>query len=112
MTQARRRDVRHPAFAVGRWAAGETFAGGDRAEKIARAVTFGAVSRSVHQISAAIPFRRLRRIGLKRPAVEEQQLPAADQAANVEWKPQVVLSHAARHWRQSFQIGKKIAYVG
>src|ERR1700683_114865 len=63
MTESSRRDVRHPAFAVGRGAAGETLALDDAAEKIARAVALGAVSRAVHQIGAAIPLCRLRRIG-------------------------------------------------
>src|SRR5581483_49211 len=59
MTEAGRRDVGHPAFAVRRRAAGKPLAFDDAAEDIARRMTFGAVAGAVHQIGAAIPLRRL-----------------------------------------------------
>src|SRR5208282_3354346 len=84
MLQPDRGDVRHPALAVRTGSAGKARAGDDGAEKIARAVAFGAVPGAVDQISAAIPLRRLRRIASKRPAVEIQHLPESDQAADIE----------------------------
>src|ERR1700722_12982626 len=66
MTEPHGRNVRHPAFAVGRRATGEPLALDDAPEEIARAVALGAVSGAVDQIGAAIPLRRLRLVGDER----------------------------------------------
>src|SRR5882672_8589277 len=55
-------DVGNAALAVGTWTAGETQARDHAAERVARGVTFRAMAGSVHEISAAVPCRRLRGI--------------------------------------------------
>ena len=92
--------------------ASEALAFDDSAEEIARAVTFGAMAGPVHQVGATVPLRRLRRIGRKGPVVKEEELPHADQAAEVEGEHEVVPAHPARHRRQGFQIGEQVAHVG
>src|SRR5581483_2555824 len=71
------RDVRHPVLAIRAGAAGKAQAGLDGAEKVARRMTLGTVAGSVHQIGAPVPVVGLLRVGLKRQAVQEQQLPDA-----------------------------------
>src|SRR5581483_10389561 len=86
-------------------------AGLDGAEKVARRMTLGTVAGSVHQIGAPVPVVGLLRVGLKRQAVQEQQLPDADQAADVERKGQLMLGGAALNRRQRLEIGKQVAQV-
>src|SRR5262245_8306675 len=74
-------------------------------------MAFGTVARSVDEVSAAIPLRGLGRIGDERLAVEKQQLPETDGAANVEWKRHIVVADFSGHRRQSFQVGEEIAQV-
>ena len=71
------RDVGDAALPGRARASGKAPAGDDRAQKIARRMTFGAVAGAIHEISAAIPLRGLRRIRRERFAVEKQQLPNA-----------------------------------
>ena len=72
--------------------AGEALACDDAAKEIARRMTFGAVARPVDQIGAAIPRRVLVGSGCERLAVEEQEFPAAERAADVERKRHVVVA--------------------
>ena len=72
-------------------------------------MAFGAVAGPVDQIGAAIPGRALRGIGLERLAVEEQEFPAAERAADVEWKRHIVRLRLLLHRRQRLQIGEQVA---
>src|SRR3984885_10288587 len=90
MLQASWRDVGDEALAVRRRPAGKALALDDGAKRVARAVAFGAMARTVDQISASVPLRRLRRVRHERAAMEVQKLPQADQPANVERKPDLV----------------------
>ena len=65
----------------------------------------------IHQIGASVPVVRLLRVGLERQAVEEQQLPAADKAADVERERQLVLRRTPLHRRQSLEIGKQVTQI-
>src|SRR5205085_12500699 len=105
------RNVGHPALAFRIGPAGETLRGDDAAERIARAVTFGAMAKTVDKIGAAIPGGRMRGIGDKRFAVEEQQLPHADRGADVEWKRQIVIAYPALNDRKRLEISEEIAHV-
>src|SRR5580692_4644010 len=61
-----------------------------------------------------IPPRTLRGlpgIGRKRLVVEEEQFPAADEPANIEWKPDAVIAYPARYWRQRLDIGEQVAEI-
>src|SRR5258708_1933728 len=78
------RDVRHPAFAFRIGAAGETLLGDGAAEEIPRAVAFRAMAETVHEIGAAIPARRARRIRHEGLAVHEQPFPDSDIAPDIE----------------------------
>ena len=104
-------DVRHKALPFRIGTAGKALACNDAAEKIARAVAFGAMAETVDEIGAAIPLRRARLVGNEQPAVEEQQFPDADIAADVERERQVVIAHLAGDRRQRFQIGEEIADI-
>src|SRR5258708_3013674 len=73
-------EVPHPAPGFRGGAARKTLVGNDAAEKIARAVTFGAVAEGVDQIGAAIPLRRPRSIRGERLTIHEQQFPYSDSA--------------------------------
>ena len=111
MLQASWRDVGDEALAVRRRPAGEALALDDGAKRVARAVAFGAMARTVDQIGASVPLRRLRRVRHERAAVEIQKLPQADQPANVERKADLVAVRAAGDRRQRLQISKQIARV-
>ena len=50
-------DVRDPTFALWIWTSGETLRGDDRAQRIARTMTLGAVAGAIDEIGAAIPLR-------------------------------------------------------
>src|ERR1019366_7396403 len=104
-------DVGNAALAIGARPAGEAQARDHATERVARRVTFRAVAGAVDQVSAPIPLRRSRRIGLERLAIEKQQLPEAERAPNVEWKRQIVIAHTPRHWRQRLEIGEQIAQI-
>jgi hypothetical protein len=56
-------------------------------------------------------LRGPRWIGSKCFAIEEQQFPDSDRAADIEWKPEVVIARLAGNSRQCFQIGEKVAQV-
>ena len=92
-------------------AAGEALAAHDAAQQVARRVALRAMARPVDQIGAAIPLRILRCIGPERLAVEEQQLPAAQRAADVERERHVVVAHPALHRRQRLEIGEQVAQI-
>src|SRR5215831_21290404 len=69
-----RRDVWDPtvaAFRIG--TAGKALTCDDAAEEVARAVALRAMARAIDQISAAIPRRRLERVGLKLLTVEKKK---------------------------------------
>src|ERR1700730_5292484 len=93
-------NVGHPAFAFQVRPASEALRGLDRAQGIARAVTLGAVTGSVDQIGATVPFSRLRRIRSELLAVEKQELSTAEGAADIERKWHVVIAHLALNGRQ------------
>ena len=76
------RDVGHPSIAFEIRPARETLPEFDAAQKIARAVAFGAMRGPVHQISAPIPLRGFCRVGPERRAIEIQQFPNAERAPN------------------------------
>src|SRR4029079_13183528 len=67
------REVGHAARPGRPLAAGEAPARDDRAEKIARRMTFGAMAGCVHQIGASVPLRGLRGVGPERRIVKKQQ---------------------------------------
>ena len=54
-------------------------------------MTFRAMAERVDEIGAAIPLRRLRRIGTILPAAREQPFPDSDIASDVERKRQIVV---------------------
>ena len=104
-------DVGHPALAFRIGPARKSLRGDDAAEEIPRAVAFRAMAKTVHEIGAAIPLRRMRGIGAERLAVHEQEFPHADIAADVERKRHVVVARFARDRRQRLQIGEEVAHV-
>src|SRR4029077_2063586 len=65
-------DIRKAALVIANRIAGEALSGNDGAKTIARAVTFGAMGGTIDQIGAAIPLRRIRRVGVERLVVEVQ----------------------------------------
>src|SRR5712691_8223476 len=79
--------------------------------RILRGLWHSAQWRSVHQIGAAIPLRRLGRVGLERLAVEEQEFPAAERAPDREVDRQIVVAHPALHRRQRLEIAEQVAHV-
>ena len=83
----------------------------DRAEDVARAVAFGAVAGAVDQIGAAVPLRRFAGIRRERLAVNEQEIPAANQPAPTEWQRQLVRRRLASDYGQRVQIGEQITRV-
>ena len=78
---------------------------------VTRAVALGAVRRGVHQIGAAVPRRRLRGVGTEGLFVEEQKLPPADEAADVERERHLMGGGTALRGRQRAQISEEIARV-
>ena len=74
-------------------------------------MAFRAMAKTVHEISAAIPLRRMRGIGAERPVVHEQEFPHADIAADVERKRHVVVAHFACDQRQRLQVSEEVAHV-
>src|SRR5262249_34139657 len=107
-----RRDVWDPtvaAFRIG--TAGKTLTCDDAAEEVARAVALRAMARAIDQISAAIPRRRLERVGLKLLTVEKKKFPASEHGAKLEIERKVVITHLALHRRQRLEIGKQVAHV-
>src|SRR5262245_35927845 len=80
-----RRDVGDPAVAAFRVGpAGKALARDDAAEAIAGAVALRAMARTVDEISAAIPRRRLGRVGLEMLPVEKREFPALHPTADLE----------------------------
>src|ERR1700727_1307428 len=112
MLQASWRDVGDEALAVRRRPAGKALALDDGAKRVARAVAFGAMARTVDQISASVPLRRLRRVRHERAAMEVQKLPQSDQPRNVERKPDLVAVRAPGDRRPRLQISNTIACSG
>src|SRR5215216_5837821 len=74
-------------------------------------MAFGTVARTVGQVGAAIPHRGLARIWLERLAVEEQELPPAEGAADVERERHVVRLGLVLHRRKRLQMRKEVAHV-
>src|SRR5262249_49731591 len=80
-----RRDVGGGALAAFRiGTAGKALTCDDAAEGVARAVALRAMARAIDQISAAIPRRRLERVGLELLTVEKKKFPASEHRAELE----------------------------
>ena len=62
-----RRNVRHPALALGIHTARKAAVSDDAAEDVARAVALGAVARAFHEIGAAVEHCALGGIGREQP---------------------------------------------
>jgi len=93
------------------WARRRALCSDDAAQKIARAVAFGAMAKTVDEIGAAIPRRGARLVWHEQTVVERTALPDADIAADVEGERQIVIAHPARHLRQRLQPGEEIADI-
>src|SRR5258708_30164641 len=74
------------------------------AEGVFRGMTAGAMPQAIEEISAAVPLRRLLRIGLEIMAVEEEQIPCADEGTEIERKSQVVFRRRIADCRDAHQI--------
>src|SRR5262249_34014679 len=85
--------------------------GNDGAEEIARAVALRAMAKSVDEIGAAIPRRRMPGICSKWLAVQKQPFPDSDRTANVERKWQLMGAHSPLHRRERHEVGEEIADV-
>src|SRR6476620_6749736 len=83
-------DVGDPPLARQVRTAREALVSFDRAQNVPRAVAFGAVAGAIDQIGAAVPLRRFAGIRCERLAVNEQEVPAADQSAPAERQWQLV----------------------
>src|SRR5690348_16907906 len=75
-------------------------------------MAFGAVAGTVDQIGAALPRRRLRWIGTDLLSGKKQELPAAHEPANVEWKRHRLLARLSADRRQGLEVGEQVAHVG
>src|SRR4029077_15543302 len=102
-----RRDVGNPAVAAFRLrTTGEALARDDGGEAVAGTGALGAMTWAVDQIGATLPPRRFGGIGLECTAVEIEEFPAAEQAADLEIKRQVVVVRLALDRRQRLEIGE------
>jgi hypothetical protein len=70
------------------------------------------MARAVDEIGSAVPLRRCRWVGRERLAVEIQQFPQTETAANIEREGEVVVAHLARDRRQRLQVSEKVAQIG
>src|SRR5262249_56780394 len=86
------------AFRIG--TAGKALTCDDAAEGVARAVALRAMARAVDQISAAIPRRRLERVGLELLTVEKKKFPASEHRAELEIERQGVVTHPCLQRRE------------
>src|SRR5262249_60228811 len=100
-----------PVPACGGGPAGKALARDDTVEAIAGAVALRAMARTVDEISAAIPQRRLGRVGLELLPVEKEEFPASEHAADLEMERQVVAARPSFHRRRSLEGGEEIAHT-
>src|SRR5262249_49913955 len=104
-------DVGDPAFAVRIRTAGKALRRNDAAGGVARAMALRAMPGTVDEIGAAIPGRRLRWVGCKDLAIEEQELPEAKTTTHIERKCHVVVADPPRYWRQGLDESKEVTHV-
>src|SRR3954452_3980158 len=83
----------------------------DAAEQIARRVAFVTMPECLHQIATAIPLRVMRRVGLDLARPEVEQLPEADESADLEQQIGPVWWGASMYRRQRAQIGHQVGNV-
>src|SRR5262245_51626048 len=68
------------------------------------------MARTVDEISAAIPRRRLGRVGLELLPVEKEEFPASEHTADLEMERQIVAARLALRRRQCLEVGEEIAH--
>src|SRR5437868_13358514 len=90
---------------TGRQRAAKFFAVVEREGEIARRMTLAAMRERFREISPAVPFRALRRVGLETPVSAEEHVPNAHQPALIEGKAQRVLDVFLMHRREAEEIG-------